>query len=85
MKQFVLLFSFTVVTLSVFAQPKKVVADKIIAQVGDKIILKSDILNAIADYRRQGAEAQLPANPECAFLEGQLIQKALVLKKIRCQ
>jgi len=80
MKQFVLLFSFTVVTLSVFAQPKKVVADKIIAQVGDKIILKSDILNAIADYRRQGAEAQLPANPECAFLEGQLIQKALVLQ-----
>ncbi len=62
------------------AQPKKVVADKIVAKVGDKIILHSDIYNAIADYKRQGAEAQLPPNPECMFLEGQLIQKALVLQ-----
>ncbi|TAE15283.1 MAG: peptidylprolyl isomerase [Bacteroidetes bacterium] len=61
-------------------KPFKMVADKIIAQVGDKIILKSDIFNAIADYKRQGEEAVLPENPECAFLEGQLIQKALVLQ-----
>ncbi len=64
----------------VVAQPQKVVADKIIAQVGNKIILKSDIQNAINDYKRQGQEASLPTNPECAFLEGQLIQKALVLQ-----
>jgi peptidyl-prolyl cis-trans isomerase SurA len=50
-----------------FAQPKKVIADKIIGQVGDKIILRSDVVNAIADYKRQGQEAQLPPNPECAF------------------
>ena len=62
------------------AQTKKVLADKIVGQVGDKIILSSDIKNAIADYKRQGQEAQLPANAECAFLEGQLIQKALVLQ-----
>ncbi|MGI8950095.1 MAG: peptidylprolyl isomerase [Chitinophagaceae bacterium] len=62
------------------AQTQKIVADKIIAQVGDKIILKSDIDNAIADYKRAGQDAQLPPNPECAFLEGQLIQKALVLQ-----
>jgi len=61
----------------------KVVADKIVAQVGDKIILKSDIVNAIADFRRQGQEGQLPPNPECMFLEGQLIQKALVLQAQR--
>lgn len=65
------------------AQEQKVVADKIIAQVGDKIILQSDITNAIADYKRQGQDAQLPPNPECAFLEGQLIQKALVLQAER--
>lgn len=59
---------------------KKVIADKIVAQVGDKIILRSDIFNAIADYKRQGQEATLPPNPECSFLEGQLIQKALVLQ-----
>ena len=65
------------------AQQQRVVADKIIAQVGDKIILQSDINNAIADYKRQGQDAQLPPNPECAFLEGQLIQKALVLQSER--
>ena len=62
------------------AQSKKIVADKIVGQVGDKIVLLSDINNAIADYKRQGQEAQLPPNPDCAFLEGQLIQKALVLQ-----
>ncbi len=77
----ILLFTFSLFILQLsIAQPKKVIADKIVAQVGDKIILHSDIMNAIADYKRQGQEAQLPANPECAFLEGQLIQKALVLQ-----
>lgn len=61
------------------AQPQKIVADEIIAKVGDKIILKSDIDNAITDYKRQG-DVQLPPNPDCAFLEGQLIQKILVLQ-----
>jgi peptidyl-prolyl cis-trans isomerase SurA len=75
-----LAFSILTIQSSVLAQPKKVIADKIVAQVGDKIILRSDIINAIADYKRQGQEASLPANPECAFLEGQLIQKALVLQ-----
>ena len=61
------------------AQPKKIIADEIIAKVGDRIILKSDIDNAIADYKRQG-DVQLPPNPDCAFLQGQLIQKILVLQ-----
>ncbi len=78
-KTILILLSF-VIYQSVFAQPKKIVADKIIAQVGDKIILRSDVVNAIEDYKRQGQAAQLPPNPECAFLEGQLIQKALVLQ-----
>jgi peptidyl-prolyl cis-trans isomerase SurA len=73
----VLLFS---IQLSGFAQPKKVLADKIVGQVGDKIILRSDIMNAIADYKRQGQEGNLPPHAECSFLEGQLIQKALVLQ-----
>jgi peptidyl-prolyl cis-trans isomerase SurA len=80
MKKIVLLLSFLASQQLLFAQPKKVIADKIIAQVGDKIILHSDVVNAIADYKRQGQEAQLPPDPECAFLEGQLIQKALVLQ-----
>ena len=66
------------------AQSKKVVADKIIAQVGDKIILHSDITNAISDIKRQtqGQEnAMIPT--ECQVLEGQLIQKALVLQAMK--
>jgi len=63
-----------------YAQTQKVVADKIIAKVGDKIILQSDIKNAIEDYKRQAADVQLPPNPECSFLEGQLVQKVLVLQ-----
>lgn len=42
----------------VFAQPpvsqtKKVIADKIIAVIGDKIVLKSDIDNSLNDMQRQ--------------------------------
>lgn len=74
---------FCAVSANVSAQTQKVVADKIAAQVGDKIILRSDIVNIIADYKRQGQDAQLPPDPECTFLEGQLIQKALVLQAQR--
>jgi peptidyl-prolyl cis-trans isomerase SurA len=42
-----------VIATSATAQIKKVLADKIIATVGDKYILRSDIDNAIADYKRQ--------------------------------
>ena len=62
------------------AQTLKVVADKIVSQVGDKIILKSDITNSIADLKRQsqGQDIQIPT--ECQVLESQLIRKALVLQ-----
>jgi peptidyl-prolyl cis-trans isomerase SurA len=63
------------------AQTKKVVADKIVGQVGDKIILQSDIKNAMDDMKRraQGQEnVILPT--ECQVMEGQLIRKALILQ-----
>ena len=50
-----------------FAQVKKVVADKIIATVGDKIILKSDIDNSIHDMQRQGID--VPPNATCILLQ----------------
>jgi peptidyl-prolyl cis-trans isomerase SurA len=77
-KNFVLLLVVFLSANAVFAQ--RMVADKIIAQIGDKIILKSDIDNAIADYKRQDMADNLPPNPECAFLQGQLIQKTLVIQ-----
>ena len=61
-----------------FAQPKKVIADKIIAVVGNKIILKSDIDNAITDMQRQGIE--VPADARCLSLEQALGIKSLVLQ-----
>ncbi|WP_207491703.1 peptidylprolyl isomerase [Aridibaculum aurantiacum] len=79
MKMKLLLASCSVLlSLAGFAQPKKVVADKIVAQVGDKIILRSDVYNAVADMNRSGQP--LPPNPECMLVEAQLIQKALVLQ-----
>ena len=66
-----ILLSIVAITISVlaFAQPqsKKVAADKIVAVVGDKIILKSDIDNAIVDMQRQGVE--VPDNANCMTLE----------------
>lgn len=81
MKIFFTLFTLLALTFSnAGAQTLKVVADKIIGQVGDKIILKSDITNAIADLKRQsqGQDVQIPT--ECQVLESQLIRKALVLQ-----
>lgn len=70
------------ITVMVFAQPvpqtKKVVADKIIAVIGDKIVLKSDIENSLADMQRQGME--LPQNATCLTLEQAMGIKALVLQ-----
>ena len=67
MKRYLLL---SLSILSVFAlsaqsatEAKKIVADKIAAVVGDRIIMYSDIKNTIADYARQGAE--IPENAEC--------------------
>lgn len=77
-------FSVVIILLSsshLFAQTQKVVADKIIAQVGDQIILKSDIDNAISDYERQSQDGNpLPADANCQFLQGQIIQKILALQ-----
>lgn len=72
---FLPLFFFTV---TVWAQPAKVVADKIIAIVGNKIILKSDIDNTILDMQRQGIE--IPSDVKCLSLEQFLGVKALVLQ-----
>jgi peptidyl-prolyl cis-trans isomerase SurA len=65
----------------VFAQAAKIVADKIIAVVGDKVILKSDIDNTITDMQRQGVD--VPENARCLSLEQSMGIKALVLQAER--
>jgi len=81
MKKSFITVCFLAITLGSFAQTKKVVADKIIATVGDKIILKSDIENSIHDMQRQNV--QIPANASCLLLQQALALKALVLQADR--
>jgi len=67
-----------VVTVSAKSQTAKLLADKIIAIVGDKIVLKSDIVNYMDDMKRQGSE--LPRNADCMILERMMQDKALILQ-----
>jgi peptidyl-prolyl cis-trans isomerase SurA len=60
------------------SQGKKVVADKIAAIVGDRIILQSEIKNSISDMVRRGES--LPNNAECLLMEQALISKVLMLQ-----
>src|SRR5687767_14621696 len=81
MKKFYLTAIFSLVFVSLFAQTKKVLADKIVATVGDKVILKSEIENSILDMQRQNIE--MPPNAKCLLLEQALGLKALVLQSER--
>ena len=64
-----------------YAQPQKIVADKITAIVGDKIILHSDIENAKVDIVRQGGT--VPENADCSILEQALVSKVLMLQAMK--
>ena len=68
----------SVITFAQPTQSKPVLADKIVAIVGDKIILKSDIDNSIIDMQRQGMD--IPENGRCLTLEQALSIKSLVLQ-----
>lgn len=78
MKRFITFLIFNSTFIISWAQSQKVMADKIIAVVGDKIILKSDVDNQIADMQRQGIE--VPSNARCLSLEQTMGIKALVLQ-----
>ena len=65
-------------TLAANAQPAKVVADKILGIVGDRIILYSDIQNTIADAVRNGST--VPDNAHCVLMEQALVSKVLMLQ-----
>jgi peptidyl-prolyl cis-trans isomerase SurA len=77
MKHIIIFFAALLTVTAGFAQ-RSVVADKIVGIVGDKIILKSDITNAIMDAKRNGQE--IPPDAECFIIQQALAQKALVLQ-----
>lgn len=78
MKHLFCAIGFVCLQFTAWAQPKKVVADKIIGVVGDRIILKSDIDNQIADARRQ--EIELPADANCFLVQRIVVEKMLALQ-----
>lgn len=67
-------------TGAVFAQGQshKVVVDKIIGVVGDRIILQSDIQNDLSDASRMGE--QVPEGAACMFMEQRMLQKILAMQ-----
>jgi peptidyl-prolyl cis-trans isomerase SurA len=77
-KLFLVLAGLISFTIASNAQPKKIVADKILAVVGDKIILQSDIENTIKDAVRNGGT--VPEGAECTILEQALVSKLLMLQ-----
>jgi peptidyl-prolyl cis-trans isomerase SurA len=79
MKYFIIAVSILFTGATSFAQgPHKVVADKIVGIVGDKIILKSDVYNDIEDRKRRNEP--VPENADCYIMEQILALKALVLQ-----
>ena len=78
MRRILPLLILSLLSVSSYAQSARVLADKIIAIVGDKIVLKSDLVNYIDDMKRQGNE--IPANAECMLLDKMMQDKALILQ-----
>lgn len=78
MQKIILVFFLAIFGTNGVAQPKKVVADKVIGVVGDRIILKSDIDNQIADAKRQ--EMNLPPDAQCFLIQQLVVNKILALQ-----
>ena len=76
-KSLFIVLALAISTLSM-AQSKKIVADRIIGVVGNRIILQSDISNAIADIGRKGGT--VPENAECLILDQAIMQKVLAMQ-----
>lgn len=75
-------FSF-ILSIAAMAQGQsaKSSIDKIIGVVGDRIILRSDVKNALDDAQRQGET--LPPNAACLVIEQAMLSKILALQAER--
>lgn len=62
---------------------QKLIADKIIGVVGDKIILKSDMDGALADQMHNSPDGNLVPDAACRTLEMLISQKVMVLQAER--
>jgi peptidyl-prolyl cis-trans isomerase SurA len=78
-KIFSILFYLCFTTLILQAQKQNL--DKIIAIVGDKIVLKSELENTFADYQKE--KPDLPETAKCDMLDQLLITKLLTAQAER--
>ncbi|GAA4317709.1 peptidylprolyl isomerase [Compostibacter hankyongensis] len=64
-----------------YSGANKPVADQVVAAVGNKIVLESELENQLSQARQQ--QVQLPPDAKCFFLQQMLANKALVLQAER--
>jgi peptidyl-prolyl cis-trans isomerase SurA len=64
------------VSTALFAQKSPIIVDKIVAQIGDEIILLSDLQAQKLQMAQAGTE--IPANADCDILEGLMYQNLLL-------
>ncbi len=76
MKKIATIAIFLILGLSLYSQNDTIVVDKIIARVGDEIILKSDLEAQYASWLAMGNSASPEA--KCKILEDLIIQKLLI-------
>jgi peptidyl-prolyl cis-trans isomerase SurA len=67
-----------ILSVAAQAQTKKIIADKIIGVVGDRIVLKSDIENQINDAKSK--EYDLPDDAPCYLMQQLIINKMLAIQ-----
>ncbi|MEE4198307.1 MAG: peptidylprolyl isomerase [Bacteroidales bacterium] len=74
------LFISTTLVLTVFnlIAQKQFVADRVIANVGDKIILQSDVENQVIQFKAQGYQGR--GDIKCEVFEELLVQKLLLIQ-----
>ncbi len=73
----------TLLLCQVAVAQQKMVADKIAAIVGDKIILRSDVEGEMVNLSRNNADGSLPPNAPCMIMEQIISQKVMVMQAER--
>lgn len=83
MKKLLALSAGTLLLWQAAVAQQKLVADKIIGVVGDKIILKSDMDGALAEQQRNSPDGNISPQAPCNTLEMLISQKVMVLQAER--
>ncbi|WP_282456790.1 peptidylprolyl isomerase [Chitinophaga sedimenti] len=83
MKKLLILSASALCLASAASAQTRYIVDKIVAKVGDKIILRSEVESGLVDFQKQALDQPLPANASCSVLERLIAHKVLVLQAER--